>query len=149
MFSKCGFLLALLLLSSIGQAYASPTCAATISELRTLLADPTFPLQWEETTMDDGKPLRVSILEGNGALLLEFTKAREGLWVQSGGLVCGAGADFEIRFAAEQIRLGPAANWVLRGLLGNGGKITLTKLGSEQLRIAASGWSGIFSAAAK
>lgn len=99
--------------------------------------------------MDDGKPLRVSILERNGSLLLEFIKSKEGLWAESGGLICRAGPDLEIRFTAEQIRLGPAANWVLRSLLGNGGTFTLTQLGSEQLRIAASGWSGTFSAAAK
>ena len=144
-----GFLLSCLLLPLIGQAHESPTCAATVSDLRTLLGDQTFPLQWEETSMNDGKPLRVSILERKGALLLEFIKTKEGLWAESGGLICRAGADFQIRFSAEQIRLGPAANWMLRGLLGNGGTFTLTKLGSEQLRIAASGWSGTFSAAAK
>ena len=128
-----------------GSALAAPECAATLSELHGLLEDATFALTWEETTMGDGKPLVVSILERNGALFLEFIKAREGLWAQSAGVICRAGKDFEIRFDAGQIRLGPAANWVLRLALGNGGKFTLTRLASDQLRIATSGWSGTFS----
>lgn len=50
------------LLSLTGVCHASP-CAATISDLRGLLADQAFPLKWRETTMDDGKPLVLSILE--------------------------------------------------------------------------------------
>ena len=51
-----------------GQAHATPACAATLSELRVLLGDVSFPLVWEETSMDDGKPLVVSILEKEGSL---------------------------------------------------------------------------------
>jgi hypothetical protein len=133
-----------LLLSQGGQAHASPTCAASISELRLLLGEPNFPLMWEETSMDDGKPLLVSILEKNGSLWLEFIKTREGLWAQSAGVICRSGQDFETRFGPEQIRLGPAANWVLRFALANGGKFTLTRLGSDKLRIAGGGWHGTF-----
>lgn len=133
-----------LLLSLGGQAHASSTCASSLHELRLLLADSDFPLVWEETTMDDGKPLRVSILEKNGVLWLEFIKAREGLWAQSAGVICRSGEGFETRFGPEQIRLGPAANWVLRLALAQGGKFTLTKLGSDKLRIAGGGWSGTF-----
>jgi hypothetical protein len=137
------------LLSLNGEAHGSQTCAATISELRVMLGDQTFPLKWEETSMDDGKPMVVSILENNGYLFLEFIKTREGLWAESAGVICKTGKDFETRFTGEQIRMGPAANWVLRSALGNGGKFTLTRIGSEQLRIATSGWSGIFSPRAK
>jgi hypothetical protein len=125
-------------------AQATPGCAASISELRLLLGEPNFPLTWEETTMDDGKPLLVSILEKNGSLWLEFIKTREGLWAQSAGVICRSGQDFETRFGPEQIRLGPAANWVLRLALANGGKFTLTRLGSDKLRIAGGGWHGTF-----
>lgn len=134
-----------LLLSLHSPAHASETCAATIGELKVMLGDPAFPLQWEETSMEDGKPLQVSILEKKGALFLKFIKTREGLWAESVGVMCTTGADLEIRFTKEQIRMGPAANWLLRTALGNGGKFTLTRLGSEQLRIAANGWDGIFS----
>jgi hypothetical protein len=99
--------------------------------------------------MDDGKPLLVSILEKNGSLWLEFIKTREGLWAQSAGVICRSGQDFETRFGPEQIRLGPAANWVLRFALANGGKFTLTRLGSDKLRIAGGGWSGTFFPSAK
>ncbi|MDP2784949.1 MAG: hypothetical protein Q8O38_10220, partial [Sulfurimicrobium sp.] len=117
----------------------------TIGELRVMLGDQAFPLKWEEATMDDGKPLVVSILEKNGSLFLEFIKTREGLWAESAGVICKTGTDLETRFTGEQIRLGPAAGWVLRYTLRNGGKFTLTKLGAGQLRIATSGWGGIFS----
>jgi hypothetical protein len=142
------FGLCLLLLHS-GQAQERPACAATLSELRLLLGDPDFPLLWKETTMDDDKPLLVTILEREGSLRLEFFKTREGLWAQSFGVICGTGRDIEIRFGPEQIRLGPAANWVLRLALANGGKFTLTRLGSDRLRIAGGGWSGTFSPIAK
>ena len=138
-----------LLLSLNSEAHASQTCAATVSELGVMLGEQTFPLKWEETTMDDGKPLVMSIVENNGSLLLEFTKTGEGLWAESPGVVCKTGTDFEVRFSGKQIRLGPAANWILRYALKNGGRFTLTKLGSDQLRIATSSWSGIFSPTAR
>ena len=143
-------LLALLLLMPWnGVAHELQTCATTISELRVMLSDQTFPLSWEETTMDDKNPLVVSIHENNGHLVLEFTKTREGLWAESAGIICKAGTKLEAHFTSEQIRLGPAANWVLRYALGKGGKFTLTKLGAKQLRIATNGWSGNFSPSAK
>ncbi|NMM26587.1 MAG: hypothetical protein HHJ12_04665 [Glaciimonas sp.] len=141
----CLLLFLPLLLSLNSPAHASQTCAATINELQVMLGNQAFPLKWEETTMEDGKPLLVSIFEKKGALFLEFVKTREGLWAESVGVICKTGADLEIRFTGEQIRLGPAANWMLRYALKSGGKFTLTRLGSEQLRIATSGWSGIFS----
>lgn len=138
-----------LLLSSMSVAHASQTCAATLSELGILLGEQSFPLKWEEITMDDGKPLVMTIVENNGSLFLEFTKTGEGLWASSRGVICKTGTDFEARFSGKQIRLGPAANWILRSALGNGGKFTLTKLGPDQLRIATSSWSGLFSPLAK
>lgn len=143
---KCFLLVLPLLLSPNCGAREAQPCAATLGELKIMLGDPAFPLRWEETSMDDGKPLVVSILEKNGVLLLEFTKTREGLWAESAGIICKtSGTDLETRFSGEQVRLGPAASWILRQALGNGGKFTLTKLGSEQLRIATNGWSGSFS----
>lgn len=138
-----------LLVSLSGQAHGSQACVATLGELRTLLGDPAFPLKWEETTMTDGKPLLVSIHENKGALFLEFMKTREGLWAESAGVICKTGEDLEFQFTGDQIRLGPAANWMLRHALGSGGKFTLTQLGSGQLRIATSGWNGTFSSRKK
>ncbi|HYN54721.1 MAG TPA: hypothetical protein VES38_08460 [Methylotenera sp.] len=134
-----------LLLSLNSKAHEPPTCATSISELKTMLSDQTFPLEWEESTMDDGNPLVVSILEKNGHLFLEFVKTREGLWAEGSGVICKTGMDLEASFTEEQIRLGPAATWVLRYALGKGGKFTLTKLGAGQLRIATNGWRGNFS----
>jgi hypothetical protein len=136
------FLFPLLLLT--GLCHASPPCAATIAELKALLGDQSFPLKWHETTMDDGKPLVLSILEKNGSLVLEFMKTGEGLWAESACVVCRKGTDLEARFAEGQARLGPAASWAMRLTLGGGGQFTLTKLGFEQLRIVTTGWSGTF-----
>ena len=63
-------------------------CASTIAQLKDLLNDPTFSLNWEETTMDDGKPLVVSISERNADI---------------SGVICKTDKDMDIRFTAEQI----------------------------------------------
>ena len=94
--------------------------------------------------MDDGKPLVVSISEQNAALSVEFIKTTKGLWANISSVICQTDKDLEIRFTAEQIHFGPAASWVLRYTLSNGGKFTLTKIGDKQLRVATTGWSGIF-----
>lgn len=146
---KCLLFFLPLLLACNSEAHESQACATTISELRAMVTDQAFPLKWEETTMDDGKPLVVSILEKNGYLFLEFIKTGEGLWAESAGVICKTGTTLETRFTEKQIRLGPAANWVLLYALRNGGKFTLTRIGSEQLQIATSGWSGGFSSRAK
>ncbi len=135
----------LLLLSLNCEAHESQTCATTISELRVMLGDQAYPLKWEETTMDDGKPLVLSILEINGHLFLKFDKTRDGLWAEGVSVICKTGTDLETQFTGEQIRLGSAANWVLRLALQNGGKFILKRVGAGQLRIATNGWSGIFS----
>ena len=145
-FSKSPTLLRLVLLLSLsGSALASQTCVATLDELHTVLGDKTFPLKWEETTMNDGKPLLVSIHENRGALFLEFTKTREGLWAESSGIICKNGEDLEFQFSNSQVRVGPAASWALRYALGHGGKFILKRLGSGQLRISTSGWNDVFS----
>jgi hypothetical protein len=136
-------------MSLTGDCHASPPCAETIGDLRALLADPSFPLKWYETTMDDDKPLVLSILERNGSLSLEFVKTGEGLWAESACAVCMKGEDLEARFGAEQVRLGPSAGWATRYTFANGGQFTLTRLDAEQLRIATTGWSGTFSSREK
>ena len=137
------FFLCLLALAG-ADALAAPACVTSLNELRNVLGDRRASLQWEETSMDDGKPLVVSIFESKGALVLEFVKTKEGLWAEGSGAICGAGANFEISFDKNQLRMGPASGWLLRSLLGQGGKFTLTRLSADQLRIATSGWSGTF-----
>jgi len=127
-----------------GHAQAPEKCASTIIQMKDLLNDQVFALKWEETTMDDGKPLRVSISEKKGVLSVEFVKTTKGLWADIFGEICRTDKDIEIRFTAEQIRFGSAASWILRYALSNGGKFTLTKIGDKQLQVATTGWSGIF-----
>lgn len=110
MFFKYLLLVPTLMISLGSEARESPDCAGTISELKIMLNDQTFPLTWEETTMNDGKPLIVSIQENNGNLFLHFNKTREGLWAESSGIICQKGNDLETRFNREQVRVGPAAN---------------------------------------
>lgn len=137
------FLLALWLpLNS--HAQAPEKCVSTMVELKELLEDQAFSMKWEETTMDDAKPLLVSIVERNGALSVAFVKSTKGLWADISGVICKTDKDLEIRFTAEQIRFGPAASWVLRYALSKGGKFTLTRIDAKQMRVATTGWSGIF-----
>jgi hypothetical protein len=128
-----------------GQAQDLSKCATSIGELKILLDDQSFPLKWIETTMDDGKPLQVSILEKSGILNVEFRKASAGLWAESSGAICKIGSEIEIRFTKDQIRFGSAANWALRYALRNGGKFSVAKINASQLRLATTGWSGDFS----
>lgn len=133
-----------LFLVIINEVHASQTCATTISELRIMLGDQAFPLKWEETSMSDGKPLQVSILEKNENLFLEFTKAREGLWMESTALICKTGTRIEARFTETQIRFGSASTWLLRQALSGGGKLTLVMLDDHKLQISTRGWNGNF-----
>ncbi|MDD5030946.1 MAG: hypothetical protein PHH58_15860 [Rhodoferax sp.] len=126
------------------QAEVPEKCVSTIAELKALVADQPLALKWEETTMDDAKPLVVSISESNGALSVAFVKTTKGLWADISGTICQADKSLEIRFSAEQIRFGPAASWLLRYALGGGGKFTLTRLADKQMQVQSTGWSGIF-----
>ncbi|TRZ69838.1 MAG: hypothetical protein D4S02_01450 [Rhodocyclaceae bacterium] len=133
-----------LLLYMNSHAFEPSRCASTISELKGMLGDQEFPLKWEEKSMDDGRPLVVSILEKDGSLVMEFNKTHEGLWAESVGTLCKAGRSFETKFSSENFRFGPAASFILRYALRIGGKFTLTRLDSEQVHIATVGWHGIF-----
>lgn len=126
------------------QAQVPEKCVSTITELKVLFADWPFSLKWEETTMDDGKPLVVSISENNGTLSVEFIKTTKGLWANISGVLCKTDQVMEIRFSAEQIHFGPGASWILRYALANGGKFTLTRAGGKQLQVQTTGWSGLF-----
>ncbi len=109
-----------------------------------MLADQPLSLKWEETTMDDAKPLVVSISGNRGALSVAFIKTTKGLWADISGVICKTDKAMEIRFTADQIHFGPAASWILRYALSNGGKFTLTRVGDKQLQVQTTGWSGIF-----
>lgn len=134
----------LLLISINVHAYDVPGCASSIGELRTLVGDPLFSSRWVEVSMDDGKPMVVSIIERNGKLLLEFIKTGEGMWAVISGVICKSGIDLEARISKEQIVLGPAANWVVNLAIANGGIFTMRRRLANQLQIETQGWSGRF-----
>ena len=134
------------LLTFAGPCAAAPPCVESIRELRTLLHDPAFPLQWRETTMDDRKPLVMSILERDGLLFLSIVKTQEGLWAEGVGTICVKGSELEARFAPERMSIGAAAHWAMRFSLANGADFTLTRIGTARMKIATPGWSAMFSA---
>lgn len=134
----------LILLSMSANAHVVPGCAATIKELRALVDDPAFSSRWTEASMDDGKPMSVSIFERNGVLQLQFIKAGEGLWADISGVICKNGPDLEARFSKEQITVGPAAHWLVGLGIANGAVFTLRRRLSNQLQIETSGWRGSF-----
>ena len=136
---------AMLLMPHSSGASEPRPCAKNIPELNQVWGDTAFPLKWQETSMSDGKPLVVSIQEKNGKLHLQFVKALEGLWAESTGYICPVGNELEIEFTGDDIRLGPAANWLIKLAIGNGGKFSLQRIGPQQLRIKTSGWQGLFS----
>ena len=138
-------LIVMLVLPLVSPALEARTCAKNIHEVNQLWGDSAFPLRWRETSMSDGKPLVLSIEEKKGKLHIQFVKEKEGLWAESTGQICQAGQALEIEFTGDEIRLGPAANWVLKLAMNNGGKFSLEKIGSEELRIKTSGWQGFFS----
>jgi hypothetical protein len=99
-------------------------------------------LRWEETSMTDGKPLVVSIMERDGVLFLEFWKTREGLWAEGGAVICRSGAGLEARIG--RLRMGPAAHWILRHSMGHANTFVLSRQATGQLQIATPGWKGDF-----
>ena len=133
------------LLCLAGPCQAAPAaCADTLETLRVLMADPALPLRWRETTMDDGRPLVMSILERDGTLFLSFFKQEKGMWLEGAVSVCPRGAHWAARFAGRKVHVGPAAHWAMRYTLSKGAEITLTRLDSTRLRIVTAGWDGIF-----
>ena len=145
-----GSFFAVLILVVSQNALASETlgCASTIRELRNLAGDASFSIRWTEVSMDDGKPLVLSIVERGGALSIEFVKTGEGLWAEAVGSICKTGNEFQARMTKDKIHLGPAASWMLSFALADGGTFTMRRLEANQLQIETQGWTGRFVPAA-
>ena len=141
--------LALLLLTIASPGRAQETrCAASLADLGRLLGNTTPIRHWAEVSMDDGRPLLITLGESGGTLRLEFVKSGAGLWAEVSGVVCPTGKDLELRVAREQIRFGPASHWSVQLMLANGGVFVLHRDAADQLHIEAQGWSGRFTPAA-
>ena len=138
------FVILILVMSSGVQAHEAVDCASTLGEFRRLSGDASFPSRWTEVSMDDSKPLVVSIVERNGSLSIEFVKTGEGPWAEVSGAICNTGIDFQLRMTKEQIHLGAAAPWMLRLALADGGIFTLRLHEPNQLLIKTEGWLGRF-----
>ncbi len=136
--------LALAVACACMQCHGASSCASTIAGLRSLLADESFALEWRETTMDDEKPLVLSVLERDGILFLVFVKTGEGLWAEGAALVCRDGEALEAKLSAQDLKVGPAAGWAVRYAFANGAQFRLTRAAPQRLRIETAGWSGVF-----
>ena len=137
--------IAFLLSTLASLAHAQETrCAATLADLGRLLGNTAPTRHWAEISMDDGKPLLITLGERGGTLRLEFVKSGVGLWAEISGVICPAGKDLELRVSREQIRFGPASNWSTQLVLANGGVFALRHGAAEQLHIETPGWSGRF-----
>ncbi len=120
------------------------TCAHDTKSFQKLFGDETYPLHWEETTADDGKPLIVKITEEKGKLFLEFVKTKEGLWASGTADICEDSGEIVAAISKEQIKLGKAAHWAIKMSMSNGAKFKLTKSKPLVLKISTFGWSGEF-----
>lgn len=125
-------------------AAAGAPCADTVDALRGLLADPAFPLAWEETSMRDARPLVVTLDERTGGLFISFVKTGEGVWAEGPAVLCRVGERLEARFDPARLRVGPATGWMLRRALENGAAIAMRRVAAQELRIGSLGWSGRF-----
>ena len=143
-------LIAFLLLTLASVPRAQEThCAATLADFSRLLGNTPLARHWAEVSMDDGKPLLITLDERGGELRLEFVKTGAGLWAEFSGVICPSGKDLELRVAREQIRFGPASHWTVRIMLAHGGVFALRQGVQNQLHIETQGWSGRFVPAGK
>lgn len=141
--SEAGCVKILFFLLILSSAALAKDCATDITSFRKLFSDANYPLVWEETTADDGKPLIVTISEKDGKLFLEFDKTREGLWASGTADICKE-EEIVADISKEKIKLGKAAHWVLKMSMKDGAKFTLTKLKPLVLKISTFGWKGEF-----
>jgi hypothetical protein len=119
-------------------------CATSVAQLRAMLGDAAFALQWREVSMRDGMPLLVQVSDHEGRLALRFVKTRAGLWAEGPAEFCRGDHGIEARITRDAIRVGPAAPWLMRQALSQGARFVLARLPDGQLRIGAAGWSGVF-----
>jgi hypothetical protein len=120
-----------------GCGAAASDCGKDVAELRRLSGDPSFPLQWTEVGMDDGKPLVLELRDRGGSLHIRLAKTHEGLWAEGTGTVCVIRGGLEIRFDAGQLHPGPAANWLLRQSLQASGRLTFTRPAADDMKVSA------------
>ena len=136
-------LAATVLATAAGAGQTRP-CALSLGELAGLVRQPGFAARWQETSMQDGKPLVVTLSEREGELHLQFVKAGEGLWAEGAASVCMNNGVLEALLPRGRIQVGPAANWLLRQSLASGARFALGLQPGGQLRIATPGWHGTF-----
>lgn len=137
-------MLVALLAFACGASHAG--CAGDIQGLRRIAEDPSFPLHWIETGMDDGRPLRLTLSDREGALHFQFDKTPAGLWAEGLGEICATSGALEARFGPGALHPGPDAGWLMRRRLEGGAHLLLTRLQSGELKVSTFGWKSRFAA---
>lgn len=121
-----------------------PTCVKDLAGIRMLFNDTSMPIQWDETTANDGKPLLVDIGEKDGRLFLQFIKTKEGLWAEGTAKVCKGQDGITAEITKKDIKLGEAAPWILRMSMKGGATFKLLREKADKLHISTFGWGGDF-----
>ena len=130
---------------TIGAAHAD--CAGDIDGLRRIAQDVAFPLDWIETGMDDGRPLRLTLSQREETLHFQFNKTPAGLWAEGLGEICAVAGALEVQFGPGALHPGPDASWLLRRRLEGGARLRLARLPSGELQVSTFGWHSRFAAA--
>ncbi|HVK61373.1 MAG TPA: hypothetical protein VM432_07475 [Bdellovibrionales bacterium] len=100
--------------------------------------------RWIETTMDDGKPLKIVITSKDDQLYFIFDKSKEGIWAEGRAEVCKEKKDLVLRVSGKDIKLGKEAPFPIRISMGRGAKFKLRFDSNEKLHVSTFGWSGDF-----
>ncbi len=137
-------IIALFLSALSSSKLALAECATDLNSLAAVFHTEEFSSRWVETGARDGQPLVVTITPERGGLFLQFVKTGAGLWASGTADICNDRGGVTATISGDQIKLGPAAPFLLRMGMGGGATFRLSLQGSSSLQISASGWSGRF-----
>jgi hypothetical protein len=125
-------LICLLILSESTVAQAK--CLRTVSELKAH----NVKARWQETTANDGKPLRISITDGANGLVYSAKKAGV-LWLTGHVSVCPSGGSTEITL--KNTRATSHVPMLARMGLPS---TQSAKIVNDRIKLGGGGWGGTF-----
>jgi hypothetical protein len=136
-----------------GQAIAAEQsqetkCTSDLKEAKTRLPVGSIERGWIETGANDGKPMVIRLIASSQELRLEFDKTQEGIWASGRATVCGSIHDrdqtLSLAISSDDIRLGPAAPFLLRMAFKRGARFEITTLKDGEFQVKTTGWSSRF-----
>src|SRR6476646_7603306 len=125
-------LICLMILSE--SALAQAKCLSSVSELKTN----NVKARWQETTENDGKPLRISITDGANGLVYSAKKAGV-LWLTGNVSVCLSGGATEITL--KNTKATSNVPMLARLALPS---TQSAQIVSDQIKLGGGGWGGTF-----